>query len=80
MIRSKRISELRFTSPMGRGRRVAPGEGLRRIDRPYPLTPTLSRSKSDSSDFDNLGCPTRVDPSWVEREQADSASTLERKE
>ena len=31
-----------FTSPIGRGRRVAPGEGLRSIDRPYPLTPTLS--------------------------------------
>jgi hypothetical protein len=28
-----------FTSPIGRGRRVAPGEGLRSIDRPYPLTP-----------------------------------------
>jgi hypothetical protein len=31
-----------FTSPVGRGRCVAPGEGLRSIDRPYPLTPTLS--------------------------------------
>src|SRR6266852_4171902 len=30
-----------------------------------PLTPTLSRSKSDISDFDNLICPTRVNPSWV---------------
>src|SRR5258708_1040381 len=31
-----------FTSPRGRGRRVAPGEGLRSIDRPCPLTPALS--------------------------------------
>src|SRR5882757_8564675 len=31
-----------FTSPFGRGRRVAPGEGLRTNERPYPLTPTLS--------------------------------------
>ena len=31
-----------FTSPFGRGRREAPGEGLRPHDRPYPLTPTLS--------------------------------------
>src|SRR6266849_4176253 len=31
-----------FTSPNGRGRRVAPGEGLQPHDRPYPLTPTLS--------------------------------------
>src|ERR1700687_3066454 len=43
------------------------GEGLRPIDRPYPLTPTLSRSKSDISDFDYFKCPTRVNPSWVER-------------
>src|SRR3979490_2871358 len=26
---------------------------------------TSPRSKSDISDFDNLGCPTRVNPSWV---------------
>src|ERR1700676_2819394 len=45
--------------------RCDPGEGLRFIDRPEPLTPTLSRSKSDISDFDNLRCPTRVNPSWV---------------
>ena len=44
-----------------------PGEGLGPIERPYPLTPTLSQSKSDISDFDNLRCPTRVNPSWVER-------------
>jgi hypothetical protein len=25
----------------------------------------LSHSKSDISDFDNLICPTRVNPSWV---------------
>jgi hypothetical protein len=31
-----------FTSPMGRGRRVAPGEGLEPIESSYPLTPTLS--------------------------------------
>ena len=31
-----------FTSPIGRGRRAAPGEGLGFIDKPYPLTPTLS--------------------------------------
>src|SRR6266849_7896231 len=34
------------------------------------MTPTLSRSKSDLSDFDSLKCPTRVNPSWVERERA----------
>src|SRR5260370_1018331 len=45
--------------------RCDPGEGLRRIDRPEPLTPTLSQSKSDISDFDELICPTRVNPSWV---------------
>ena len=45
--------------------RCDPGQGLRTIDRPEPLTPTLSRSKSDISDFDNLGCPTRVNPSWA---------------
>src|SRR5882724_5563357 len=27
----------------------------------------LSRSKSDISAFDNMRCPTRVNPSWVER-------------
>jgi hypothetical protein len=37
---TKRV--VRFTSPTGRGRRVAPGEGLQPTDRPYPLTPTLS--------------------------------------
>jgi hypothetical protein len=31
-----------FTSPCGRGRREARGEGLRFIDRPYPLIPALS--------------------------------------
>jgi hypothetical protein len=31
-----------FTSPLGRGRRVAPGEGLCSIEKPYPLAPTLS--------------------------------------
>ena len=31
-----------LTSPIGRGRRVTPGEGLRSNDRPYPLTPALS--------------------------------------
>src|SRR6266850_3852845 len=31
-----------FTSPFGRGRREAPGEGLKPKDRPYPLTPNLS--------------------------------------
>ena len=46
---------------------VAPGEGLHSSDRPYPLTPTLSQSKSDLSDFDNMRCPTRVNPSWGER-------------
>jgi hypothetical protein len=34
--------EIGFTSSMGRGRRVAPGEGLCSIDRPHALTPTLS--------------------------------------
>ena len=33
---------VQFTPPIGRGRRVAPGVGLRPIDKPYPLTPTLS--------------------------------------
>jgi hypothetical protein len=67
-MKSKLVVGIDLTSPKGRGRRVAPGEGLRSNDRPYPLTPTLSRSKSDISDFDNVRCPTRVNPSWVERE------------
>src|ERR1700733_13636741 len=31
-----------ITSPIGRGRRAAPGEGLQPNDKPYALTPTLS--------------------------------------
>jgi hypothetical protein len=38
----KRVQWLSFTSPIGRGRREAPGEGFRPNERPYPLTPTLS--------------------------------------
>jgi hypothetical protein len=34
--------EIDLTSPIGRGRRVAPGEGFFSIDEPYPLTPALS--------------------------------------
>src|ERR1019366_6694044 len=44
-----------FPSPIGRGRRAAPGEGLRSIDRPYPLTPTLSPWERG---------PTSVDARW----------------
>src|SRR5580698_2533856 len=45
--------------------RCDPGEGLQQRQSPSePLTPTLSHSKSDISDFDNLRCPTRVNPSW----------------
>src|ERR1700686_5346272 len=45
-----------FTSPMGRGRiasamrnivRCDPREGLQPIDRPYPLTPTLSQRERE---------------------------------
>src|ERR1017187_10468054 len=42
-----------LTSPIGRGRisRLArnPGEGLRHLDRPYPLTPTLSRWETEQT-------------------------------
>ena len=41
-MKSQVIRGTGFTSPMGRGRREAPGEGLFSIDRPYPLTPALS--------------------------------------
>jgi hypothetical protein len=41
-MKSKQVRDIGFTSPIGRGRRAAPGEGLRSIDRPYLLTPTLS--------------------------------------
>jgi hypothetical protein len=47
MMKSIHITALVFTSPIGRGRiwreAANPGEGLRSIERPYPLTPTLSR-------------------------------------
>jgi hypothetical protein len=51
------------------------GEGVRPIDRPYPLTPALSQSKSDLSAFDNLSYPTRVNPSWAERGRTSVAVT-----
>jgi len=41
-MRSNLADRASFTSPIGRGRRVAPGEGLRPIENPYALTPTLS--------------------------------------
>ncbi len=41
-MKSKIVRGIDLTSPMGRGRRVAPGEGFRPIESPYPLTPTLS--------------------------------------
>ena len=41
-MKSKVIRGVGFTSLIGRGRRAAPGEGLRSIDGPYPLTPALS--------------------------------------
>ena len=41
-MKSKVVRGAGFTSPIGRGRRTAPGEALHSIDRPYPLTPTLS--------------------------------------
>jgi hypothetical protein len=41
-MKSEIIRGIGLTSPMGRGRRAAPGEGLFSIDRPYPLTPALS--------------------------------------
>jgi hypothetical protein len=58
------------TSPVGRGRRVAPGEGLRPNDRSYPLTPTLSHSKSDISDFDNDNAHLGYTRDGWEREHA----------
>ena len=51
------------------GLRSNPGEGLRPIDKPYPRTATLSRSKSDISDFDNLR---------VEREFTSGVAVLKR--
>jgi hypothetical protein len=74
-MKSKQMYGLSFTSPFGRGRRAAPGEGLRPHDRPYPLTPTLSQSKSDLSDFDNSKNPTRVNPSWGERGRTAAVAT-----
>src|SRR6202012_4604982 len=41
-MKSKLFREFGLTSPTGRGRRAAPGEGLRSSEGPYPLTPTLS--------------------------------------
>src|SRR5258708_40228968 len=52
-----------------------PGEGVRTNERPYPLTPTLSRSKSEISDFDYVGDPTRVNPSWRERGRSAAVAT-----
>src|SRR5258708_6473288 len=52
-----------------------PGEGIRTNERPYPLTPTLSKSKSDISDFDYVGDPTRVNPSWRERGRSTAVAT-----
>src|SRR3954470_23989807 len=64
-----------FTSPIGRGRRVAPGEEIRSIVRPYPLAPTLSQSKSDLSDFDRLEMPNSGKPELGERERPSAAAT-----
>ena len=52
-----------------------PGGGVHPVDRPYALTPTLSQSKSDISDFDNLKCPTRVTRVGWERERTGSVET-----
>ena len=41
-MKSKHLHGFGFTSPIGRGRREAPGEGLRPNERAYLLTPTLS--------------------------------------
>jgi hypothetical protein len=38
-MKSEIIRGIGLTSPMGRSRRAAPGEGLFSIDRPYPLSP-----------------------------------------
>jgi len=39
---SESMRAILFTSPMGRGRREAPGEGVQSIEIPYSLTPALS--------------------------------------
>jgi hypothetical protein len=41
-MRSNLARGVRSTSPIGRGRRAAPGEGLQPVENPYALTPTLS--------------------------------------
>src|ERR1700721_2967109 len=55
-----------FTSPIGRGRRVAPGEGLRTKDRPYPLTPALSPWEREQTSVDASLVPLTTSrwPSW----------------
>jgi hypothetical protein len=48
-----------FTSPVGRGRRAAPGEGPLFIDRAHSLTPTLSpRERGQTADAAALGINT----------------------
>jgi hypothetical protein len=43
LVKNHRLTSARTSPlPMGRGWREAPGEGVRTIDRYYPLTPTLS--------------------------------------
>jgi len=47
------------------------------IDRPYPLTPPLSQSKSDLSDFDHSICPNSGKPDFgLEREQTERVARL----
>jgi hypothetical protein len=60
-----------FTSPVGRGRRAAPGEGVRTIDRYYPLTPTLSPWEREE-------LPHPVKPEWSERLRKNSAHYSQR--
>ncbi len=50
---------------MGRGR-IALAIRVRGYGLTIDLNPDPLPSKSDISDFDNLRCPTRVNPSWVE--------------
>ena len=58
------VEMLSATSPIGRGGIALgdPGKGLRPIDRPEPLTPTLSLSKSDISEFDRFETPNSGKP------------------
>src|ERR1700709_1687264 len=51
--------------------RCNPGEGLRTIDRPEPLTPTLSHKGRGSSVIAEIFCPVREDQTLIRRTRRD---------